>query len=62
MSETIRIKPRAGLIVRDPETFQILATEGEVKRNSQYWQRRLRDGDVIEVKETEEPEAETGVE
>ena len=53
MSDTIRIKPRAGMIVRDPVTYRPLAVEGEDKpRFNQYWQRRLRDGDVVPV-ETE---------
>jgi hypothetical protein len=47
---TIRIKPKPGLIVRDPVTFRPLAPEGEDKpRFDQYWQRRLRDGDVVKV-------------
>jgi hypothetical protein len=59
MSDTIRIKPRTGLIVRDPVTFRPLAAEGEDKpRFNQYWQRRLRDGDVVPV--TDEPEDEGG--
>lgn len=63
MSETIRIKPRTGLIVRDPGTFEPLAIEGEDKPRNQYWQRRLRDGDVELVPEEPEPaDDETGVE
>jgi hypothetical protein len=59
MSDTIRIKPRTGMIVRDPVTYRPLAVEGEDKpRFNQYWQRRLRDGDVVPV--IEEPEDEGG--
>lgn len=59
MSDTIRIKPRAGLIVRDPVTYRPLAVEGETKpRFNQYWQRRLRDGDVVPVEN--EPEDKGG--
>lgn len=48
--EKITIKPaRAGLIVRDPVTFEPLPAEGAEKPRDQYWLRRLRDGDVIEV-------------
>jgi hypothetical protein len=47
------------MIVRDPVTYRPLAVEGEDKpRFNQYWQRRLRDGDVLPV--TEEPEDEGG--
>ncbi|WP_410051415.1 DUF2635 domain-containing protein [Bradyrhizobium sp. SZCCHNR3003] len=35
--------------VRDPQTGAPLAASGEWKTRSQYWTRRLRDGDVIEV-------------
>jgi hypothetical protein len=63
MSDTIRIKPRAGLIVRDPVTFLPLAVEGEVRpRFDQYWQRRLRDGDVELVPEEPPEDDATGVE
>lgn len=37
-------------LVRDPVTFIPLKADGENKPRSQYWLRRLRDGDVIEVK------------
>lgn len=48
--EKITIKPaRAGLIVRDPVTCEPLPAEGAEKPRDQYWLRRLRDGDVIEV-------------
>lgn len=52
-STTIRIKPAPGRIVRDPVTYRPLAVEGENKpRFDQYWQRRLRDGDVVKVENT----------
>ncbi|WP_409997851.1 MULTISPECIES: DUF2635 domain-containing protein [unclassified Bradyrhizobium] len=35
--------------VRDPQTGVPLAASGEWKARSQYWIRRLRDGDVIEA-------------
>jgi hypothetical protein len=44
--------------VRDPKTGAPLAASGEWKARSQYWTRRLRDGDVIEVQQAEvEPTA-----
>lgn len=44
------IKPAPGVTVRDPQTAQPLAAEGENKPRSSYWLRRLKDGDVVEVK------------
>ncbi|WP_410051570.1 DUF2635 domain-containing protein [Bradyrhizobium sp. SZCCHNR3013] len=35
--------------VRDPQTGAPLAADGEWKARSQYWTRRLRDGDVVEA-------------
>lgn len=52
---TMRIKPKLGLIVRDPVTFRPLAVEGENKPRDQYWMRRLRDGDVVKVTVEAEP-------
>ena len=40
------IKPKAGLIVRDPITQRPLAETGEEKPRNAYWLRRERDGDV----------------
>ncbi|GKX57615.1 hypothetical protein SOASR030_37270 [Leminorella grimontii] len=45
----LHIKPVSGRVVRDPETNEPLKTEGERKPNLGYWQRRLRDGDVVLV-------------
>jgi Protein of unknown function (DUF2635) len=57
---TMCIKPKPGLIVRDPVTHRPLAVEGEDKpRFDQYWQRRLRDGDVVLVTQSE-PENQGG--
>lgn len=49
MSE-LHIRPVAGRVVRDPETNEPLAPQGEKKPNTSYWQRRLIDGDVERVK------------
>ena len=44
------IKPKTGLMIRDPEMEDFLPSAGrEVSKNS-YWIRRLRDGDVLESK------------
>ncbi len=39
----------ARLLVRDPFTMKLLANDGEEKPASEYWLRRLRDGDVEQV-------------
>ncbi|WP_316227591.1 MULTISPECIES: DUF2635 domain-containing protein [unclassified Bradyrhizobium] len=63
--ENIFLKPAPlaadGVVrVRDPQTGAPLAASGEWKARSQYWTRRLRDGDVIEVQQAEmEPTADT---
>lgn len=47
---TMRVKPgREGLIVRVPETKQALPPEGAEVPRTNYWMRRLRSGDVVEV-------------
>jgi hypothetical protein len=46
------IKPaRENLIVRDPQTFEPLPSEGKEVGNTNffYWKRRILDGDVIEI-------------
>ena len=44
------IKPRdAALIVRDPLTAEPLPATGQAKPDNSYWQRRLREGDVIKA-------------
>jgi len=48
--KTLFLKPAKGLTVRDPISGQPLAADGETKPATQYWQRRLKDGDVIESK------------
>lgn len=42
------VKPAAGLSVRDPIKKDLLPEEGrEVPDSGMYWQRRVRDGDVV---------------
>lgn len=44
------LKPNEGIKVRDPHTGNYLPEDGaEVELNT-YWQRRLNDGDIVEVK------------
>lgn len=50
MEERRKIKPRVpGETVFDPETRILLADEGEEKRMSDFWLRRVRLGDVVYV-------------
>lgn len=41
------IKPAPGVKVRDDGTLRHLAEQGEAKPETNYWQRRLADGDVV---------------
>lgn len=44
----MRVKPAPGRTVRDPRSMIVLSDEGrEVPDHDVYWQRRVRDGDVI---------------
>ncbi|AXF74865.1 DUF2635 domain-containing protein [Erwinia tracheiphila] len=43
------IKPVPGLTVRDPDTYEPLAVNGEKKPCTGFWLRRLKDGDVVAV-------------
>lgn len=43
------IKPAAGLAVPDPTRGDVLPPEGREVEPTQYWQRRLNDGDVVEA-------------
>lgn len=46
-----KLKPaKPGLIVRDPKTRRPLPEEGREVNLDSFWRRRLRDGDVVEVK------------
>ncbi len=39
-----------GRLVRDPKTRAQLSAKGERKPRNTYWIRRLRSGDIVEVK------------
>lgn len=47
---TFKVKPKKGLLVRDPETREPLKAAGEEKPRDIYWLRRVASGDVEEVK------------
>ncbi|MBK68022.1 MAG: DUF2635 domain-containing protein [Rickettsiales bacterium] len=44
------IKPADGMVVRDPMTKEKLPVEGKETLINSYWQRRIKDGDVIVFK------------
>lgn len=58
---TFKIKPKAGLIIRDPDTFEPLNDKGEEKPQSSYWLKHLKNGDVelVETKTTKETKTKT---
>lgn len=47
------IKPAPGLRIADPKTGVYLPENGALMPRSGFWLRRLKDGDVIEVKDPE---------
>jgi len=50
------IKPAPGLLIRDPDLYDLLPEEGrEVSADQMYWHRRLRDGDVTLVETQSTP-------
>lgn len=51
------VKPKPGLIVRDPDTRQPLPPEGREVPASTWWMRRLKSGDVVLVPSPPPPPA-----
>lgn len=41
------VKPKPGVIVRDPHTKKPVPPEGREVPDERYWQRRVRDGDLV---------------
>lgn len=41
------VKAAPGLVIRDADLKDLLPAEGREVPDSPYWQRRLRDGDVV---------------
>ncbi|GIC79503.1 DUF2635 domain-containing protein [Moritella sp. F3] len=48
----IKVKPKKGLLVRDPNTREPLKAAGELKPRNTYWLRRINDADVLLVTES----------
>ncbi|WED29869.1 DUF2635 domain-containing protein [Vibrio sp. DW001] len=46
---TFKVKPKQGLLVRDPDTRTPLKAEGEEKPRDTYWLRRIKDGSVTQM-------------
>ncbi|OCH58385.1 DUF2635 domain-containing protein [Aliivibrio fischeri] len=51
---TIKIKPKKGLLVRDPLTRVPLKTVGETKPRNTYWLRRIKEGSAIVIESKKE--------
>ena len=47
--EQMFVKPAPGRVVRDPSTGLPLPEGGAVVEKTQFWLRRLRDGDVEKI-------------
>jgi hypothetical protein len=45
----MKLKPGPGVAVRDPELRDFLPDDGREVPRTDYWLRRLADGDVVEV-------------
>lgn len=45
----MKVKPREGLIVRDPVTREALPAKATTVPRNAYWLRRLADGDVVDA-------------
>jgi hypothetical protein len=41
------VKPAPGFTIRDPDLFDFLPADGRDVPETDYWNRRLRDGDVV---------------
>ncbi|PRP68612.1 DUF2635 domain-containing protein [Chromobacterium amazonense] len=41
------VKPKDGLVIRDPDLLDLLPAAGREVPETDYWFRRLRDGDVV---------------
>jgi hypothetical protein len=41
------VKPAPGLVIRDPDMLDYLPEAGRAVPETDYWHRRVRDGDVV---------------
>lgn len=56
--EYVVVYPKAGMIVRDPNSKKIVPAEGMKVKLDKYWARRISDGDVV-LKEVSENKPKT---
>ena len=49
-----KVKPKKGLLVRDPNTREPLKSAGEIKPRNTYWLRRIKEGSALIVESTKE--------
>lgn len=54
--QTARLKPADGLTVRLEDGSGYLASEGQTLPLTGYWHRRIADGDVTRLPDTEQPD------
>lgn len=47
----MKVKPKTGLAVYDPETSQALPPEGATVPDNAFWRRKVRAGDVVLIDE-----------
>jgi hypothetical protein len=57
----MKLVPRTGMLVIDPDTHQALPADGADVDLSSFWIRRLNDGDVSEKKEEPQNAQRTGI-
>lgn len=57
MNDRRMLRPADGRLVRHSADYRPLAAEGEPVEMSSYWRRKLKAGDVIEVKPDTTPAA-----
>jgi hypothetical protein len=58
--QTLRIRPVAGRVVRDPDLHDLITTSRTVP-DTPFWRRRIRDGDVsLDVPPASTPPNPTG--
>lgn len=49
------VKPAPGLVIPDPDRLDMLPADGRDVPASDFWLRRLRDGDVVEATPPADP-------
>ncbi len=52
MNKTRTVRAVPGRLVKDPETRMVITGEAVAVPDSTFWRRRIKDGDVEEVKKT----------